>query len=152
MNKTMLAVVMLTLLIGFGCLSQQSQTSKISFVPEVKGCAASNTSEANATKSFGKEREPEIKIEKNGVIYSRAISHLCCRTVKLEYKIEDSTINIYEIWNGIGCKCICFSEIAGKLENLPAGKYTINVYETGTKPDGKPMEEKLIISKDVSIS
>ena len=157
MNKLMMVVVIALALIGVGCLSQlqpsqlQSQSlQKISFLPEVKGCAANGS--AKATKSFGKEKEAEIKVEKNGIIYSRAISHLCCRKVRLDYKIEGSDINIYEVWSGIGCKCICFSEISARLENLSAGKYTVRVFETGVKPDGKPMEDKLIISKEVTVS
>jgi hypothetical protein len=108
-----------------------------------------------ATKAFGigEQQEPRIDVNISRITYSRAINHLCCRKVEIEEKVRGSTINIYEVWSGIGCKCMCFSEIGAMLEDVPQGVYTVNVYEKGTVPgDGsEPMEERLIVSEQVVI-
>ena len=130
-----------------------SNLQNIILLPLVKGCA--ETDKGMTTKSFGEraEQEPKIEIVGNQIIYSRALNHLCCRKAEIEKETEYSIINIYEVWSGVGCKCMCFSEIEAKLENVPPGRYTVNVYEKGVKPGGgnKPMEEKLIISKEVTV-
>lgn len=69
----------------------------------------------------------------------------------MKKEIVGSAINIYEVWSGASCRCICFSEIGATLENLPAGTYTVSVYEKGTKPDGSAMEQVLIISKEIRL-
>ncbi len=125
----------------------------ITFLPIVKGCA--ETDKNQVTKSFSNrvEQPPTIKVVDNQIIYSRKINHLCCRKVKLDKQIQNSTINIYEIWSGIGCKCICFSDIKATLGNVPKGTYKVNVYEKGTEPgdSNTPMNQKLIISQQISI-
>jgi hypothetical protein len=128
---------------------QQTQSQNFILFPSVKGCA--ETESGMSTKALGQtEREPKIEVDGNEILYSRAINHLCCRKVEIEKEIENS-INIYEVWSGIGCKCICFSEIEARIKNVPPGNYTVNVYEKGTEPGGEPMEQKLIISKNVVI-
>ena len=132
--------------------SSNSQDVIFSFL--VKGCA--ETDSGMAVKSSGEgeiiEQEPEIEIIGGKIIYSRAINHLCCRKAEIEKEIGESTINIYEVWSGLGCKCICFSEIEAEIENLPSETYTINVYEKGTDPTTQePMEEKLIISRAIDL-
>ena len=120
----------------------------------VEGCA--ETEEGMATKSVGEEdeQEPKIEVTGNKIKYSRAINHLCCRKAEISKEASNSIINIYEYWTGIGCKCMCFSEIETTLSNVPVGNYTVNVYEKGIKPGGnnEPMEQKLIISQEVEIS
>lgn len=118
----------------------------------VKGCA--ETDKGMATKAFGEgiEQKPKIEVNGNEVLYSRAINHLCCRKAEIEKEIQNSVINIYEVWSGIGCKCMCFSEIGAKLSNVPSGTYAVNIYEKGTKPGSEePMEQKLIISQNIVV-
>jgi len=117
----------------------------------VKGCA--ETESSTATKSSGTEKEPKIEMVGNKIIYSRAINNQCCRQAVMEKETKDNTINIYEVWSGVGCKCICFSEIEATIDNIPEGHYAVNVYEKGIKPgdNNEPMEQKLIIAKEVDV-
>ena len=128
------------------------EEENITLLSSVKGCA--ETEKGTTTKSVGveTEKEPTIEVNGNNVVYSRALNHLCCRKAEIEKEIGDFTINIYEVWSGVGCKCICFSEIEAKLKNIPSGTYKVNVYEKGTQPDGdEPMEQTLIISEDITV-
>ncbi|MEM7826856.1 MAG: hypothetical protein QXQ40_01380 [Candidatus Aenigmatarchaeota archaeon] len=157
-NKIILPLVLAVIAVGVAgiywqILTQSATPSNLQNIilsPLVKGCA--ETGEEIASKSLVEEQEPKIDVNGNEVLYLRAINHLCCRKVEIEKEIRNSVINIYEVWSGIGCRCICFSEIGAKLQNVPPGSYTINVYEKGTKPEIKePMEQKLIISKDIIV-
>jgi hypothetical protein len=116
----------------------------------VKGCA--ETDKGMETRGADEtERAPSITISGNQINYSRAINHQCCRKAVIEKEISGSAINIFEVWSGEGCRCICFSEIEATLENIPAGHYAVNVYEKGTKPDGTSMEQATIISKEIDV-
>ena len=129
-----------------------SNLQNIVLSPSVKGCA--ETDNSMTTKSIGGEaaQEPKIEVIGNEIKYSRATNHLCCRKAEIEKETGGSVINIYEVWSGIGCKCICFSELAAKLQNVPSGTYTVNVYERGTQPGSEePMEQKLIISQSIVV-
>ena len=120
------------------------------FLPTIRGCAQREHGIAPRG-SLIEEIESTITVEKNRIEYSRTLRHLCCRMVRLYRVFEGWTINIYENWSGLGCRCMCYSEISARIENLPEGTYTVNVYEKGISPDGNLMEEKLIISKYVTI-
>jgi len=122
----------------------------VSFSSIIRGCAQRERGMAPRG-SFNEEKEPSITIEENKVEYSRALNHLCCRMVIVDRKLEGWTINIYENWSGLGCRCMCYSEISARIENLPDGVYTVNVYESGINPDGSRMKEKLIISDLVTV-
>ncbi|MCD6557673.1 MAG: hypothetical protein J7K31_01420 [Candidatus Aenigmarchaeota archaeon] len=160
-NKIILPLVLVVLIVGIvGIYFWKTPTQpttppnlqNIILLPSVKGCA--ETDKGMATKAFGEgtEQEPKIEVSGNEIIYSRAINHLCCRKAEIEKETKDSVINIYEVWSGIGCKCICFSEIEAKLQNVPLGTYVVNVYEKGTQPGNEgPMEQKLIISQNVVV-
>jgi len=132
---------------------QSSNLQNIILLPLIKGCAETDSGMTTKTFVNGTEQEPKIEVIGNEIIYSSALNHLCCRKVEIEKGTSDSVINIYEVWTGIGCKCICFSEIEAKIKNVPPGTYMINVYEKGIKPGGtnEPMEEKLIISEQVTV-
>lgn len=153
----MLTLIFIVIIIGIiGIYFFQNQKNiiysnqNIAFSYSVKGCA--ETDRGMATKSINIEKEPNIEVFGNEIRYSRSINHLCCRKVEIYKEIENSVINIYEVWSGVGCRCICFSEIEAKLQNVPVGDYNINVYEKGTKPGSNElMEQKLIISKNITI-
>ena len=120
--------------------------------PLIKGCAETDKGMAIKAPVERIEQEPKIKVNGNEILYLRFINHLCCRKAEIEKETQNSVINIYEVWSGIGCKCMCFSKIKAKLSNVPSGTYTINVYEKGTKPGGEePMEQKLIISQNIVV-
>lgn len=129
------------------------QAQESLFRPLVKGCAETDEGQAAKTRIAGGEHEAEITAGEGSIEYSRAISHLCCRQAELEKETEGFKINIYENWSGIGCRCMCFSEIGANLENLPAGEYEVSVYERGIEPgeEEKPMEERLIISENIAV-
>ncbi len=131
---------------------EEETEENITLSSSVKGCA--ETEKGTTAKSVGKEteKEPTIEVNGNNIVYSRALNHLCCRKAEIEKEIGDFTIDIYEVWSGVGCKCICFSEIEAKLKNIPSGTYKVNVYEKGTQPDSdEPMEQTLIISDEITI-
>jgi hypothetical protein len=123
----------------------------MALVPSVRGCAQAEGGSATKGGADGEEKEPALEVVGHTIRYSRSIHHLCCRTVEFNFTVKGPDIAVYEIWSGMGCKCICFSDIAASLESVPAGFYLVRVYESGTSPDGEPMEEKLLISKGVSV-
>ncbi len=123
------------------------------FIQSVKGCAETENGTATRGLGIGKEEPPKVEVVNNSIIYSRAINHLCCRKVSLEYEMNKSNVNIYEVWSGSGCKCICFSKINATVKGLNPGSYLVNVYETGTKPGtNEPMKQKLVTSEQVTIA
>jgi hypothetical protein len=100
----------------------------------------------------GAEQGPGIGLDGAVITYSRATSHLCCRKVEITKEAVKHAINIYEIWSGMGCRCMCFSEITAELRDVPPGTYTVNVYAKGTEPlSGAPMEQVLIISREITV-
>lgn len=138
--------VIITYLISSLAITNQSS---VTFTSVVQGCGVTG----NSTKFFGKERKAKIRVVNDEIVYSRALSHLCCRKVRIKHDIKGNIINIFEIWNGTACRCICFTNITARIENLPKGEYVVNVYKTGVKADGKTlMRKELIISKKVKIS
>jgi len=142
-------VAVIAILVGVYILVSPPQTGNYSiiFSPLVKGCA--QTDKGTASRATGLEQEPKIEVNGNSIKYSRAIEHQCCRKVELQKEINGSAINIFEVWSGQGCRCMCFSEIEAELKNIPSGSYTVNVYEKGAFPDGKPMEQKLVITQKI---
>jgi hypothetical protein len=162
--KFLLIVIILAVIVGGGALwyakkpeqpyqpvvIQKTEKNKITLSSSIKGCAESDRGMAT-TYGEEKEQEPKIEVTGNEIDYSRAINHTCCRKVDMQKEITGSSINIFEVWSGSGCYCMCFSNIGAKLTNIPVGHYTVNVYEKGTQPGGnnEPMEQKLIISQSV---
>ena len=150
---SILFVIAITLAgIYFWNKQDNTTSSDLVLTSLIKGCAETDK---GMTRKSGKdvEKEPNIEVNGNEILYSRAINHLCCRKVEIQKETIESTINIFEEWSGIGCRCICFSEIEATVSNIPTGLYIVNVYEKGTEPDGsnEPMEQKLIISKEIVI-
>jgi hypothetical protein len=122
----------------------------VEFSCSVRGCA--ETENGLATRGADEaERGPSIMISGNQVTYSRAINHLCCRKAVIQKDISPGRIDIYEVWSGLGCRCMCFSEMEATVKGLPAGRYSVNVYEQGTTPEGNPMERSVVVSRDVWI-
>ena len=159
-SKIIIPLIFLFVIIGAaGIYSLQapaqpatSDLQGIILYPSVKGCAETDQGKETRSLSGGTVIEPEISVNGNEVLYSRAINHLCCRKAEIEKETDNSVINIYEVWSGIGCKCICFSEIEAKLQNIPSGTYTVNVYEKGTQAASEePMDQTLIISQNIVI-
>jgi len=125
-------------------------SENVIFSSTIKGCAQRESGMAPRGDLI-EDVEPTITLEENKIKYSRILTHLCCRMVRLDRIMGGWTINIYENWSGPGCRCMCSSEISVKIENLQRGTYTVNVYEKGVNTDGSLMEEKLIISKYVTV-
>lgn len=161
MNKkiiipSVLAVLVFALICFYGWHKPLSgaipNIQDITLSPLVKGCAETDKGTAAKSIGIGEGQKPKIETDGNQIIYSRAINHLCCRKAEFEKETETSVINIYEVWSGIGCKCMCFSEIKATLNNIPSGSYAVNVYEKGTEPGSdEPMEQKLIITQNIEV-
>ncbi len=121
-------------------------------VSAVRGCAQTDRSVTTKGGTDGEEKEPAVEVVGPTIRYSRSIPHQCCRFVTFNFTFTGYNISIYEVWSGDGCKCMCFSDIAASLESVPAGNYLVRVYESGTLPgSGGPMEEKMLISKEISV-
>ncbi len=123
----------------------------VAFLSSVKGCAKNGDDETTRSKSEMIEQAPQIIANVNSVSYSRATNHLCCRTAQMNYSISGKEISVYEIWGGIGCRCMCSSTLGAEIGNLGAGKYNVLVYGIGTNPEGGEMEKTLITSGQVEI-
>jgi len=120
--------------------------------PTVKGCAETDQGMASRAAGGENEQEPAIEVIGNTVCYTRALQHQCCRKVEFEHEIQGTEITLYEVWSGEGCRCECFSEIQADLEFVPSGDYLVRVYERSTQPgSSEPMEEKLLISVEISV-
>ena len=117
----------------------------------MRGCAESENGLGNRGPQDD-DRGPGLLLSGNQLVYYRAVNHLCCRKADVRSEISGFQIDIYEVWNGQGCRCTCFSEIEAGIDRLPPGRYTINVYETGTKTDGDPMEKTTVLTKEFFIT
>ena len=165
MSKLIIAIIIIVIIVALGYGIYQFLKPTSSFPKStstaanemvlsslVKGCAETDKGMATNSLSEGTEQEPKIKVSGNQIKYSRAINHACCRKAEIQKEIVSSTINIFEDWSGIGCKCMCFSEIEATLSKVPSGSYVVNVYEKGTKPGSdEQMEQKLIITRNISV-
>lgn len=148
-NKKMITVIAIAtfiIIIYFGTENFMHETASMPFSYEIKGCA--ETDKGTASRAIGDEKDPSISVSGNSVLYNRAITHLCCRKAEMNYDANADTINIYEVWSGNGCRCVCFSEIDSEVKNVSKGKYIVNVYETGTDV---PINETLLISEQIMI-
>jgi len=142
------SVLFLTILSG--CASLSAPEPRLS--PLVKGCAETDLGMQSRAPGDEDEQGPAIEVLGNTIRYTRAIEHQCCRMVQFEQTIQGANISLYEVWSGEGCRCECFSEVQADLEFFPSGDYLVRVYETGTQPgSSEPMEQKLLISAEVSI-
>ncbi len=120
------------------------ELKNIVFTPSVKGCA--EKIQELQVRGVGKEEPPTINVTDRSILYYRAISHQCCKMVELTKEIGLEKIVIYENWTGEGCRCICYSEISAKIDNLEPGTYMVYVIKKeANQPDLQ------IISKQVTI-
>jgi hypothetical protein len=156
MNKNyLLLLAMEVLSVSLICaymLSTQkppSPVAPIDFSSSVKGCA--ENASGMEVRGWESERGPTVVVCGNQVMYSRAINRQCCRKAVVEHDVFAYTISIFETWSGEGCRCMCFSEIDVTVSDLPPGRYMVNIYERGTKPNGEPMEQTTVLSQEVKI-
>ena len=117
----------------------------------VKGCADSENG-IETRGPLNDDRGPGVVLSGNSLVYYRAVNHLCCRKAEARVEFSGFEIDLYEVWSGQGCRCTCFSEIIAGVDRFPPGRYTLNVYETGTKADGEPMEKATILTKEFFIT
>ncbi len=149
MNKnfavTLAISVCLIIFIGIYISNTQDKadTSKIIFTSTVSGCAETNKGMVES-RDINTDTPPKIDFEGNEIVYTRSPRHLCCRKSELKYEFKENVINLYEVWSGKGCKCMCSSNIKATIGNLLPGAYTVNVYESGTEPSGTEQNNKLI--------
>jgi hypothetical protein len=161
MSKTTIGIIIIVIIVvsGYGIFrlltpkSAPTALNKIAFSSLIRGCAETDKGMATRSSGEGTEQEPKIEINGNQIKYSRAINHMCCRKAEIQNEIINSTINIFENWSGIGCRCMCFSEIEAAVNDVPPGSYIVNVYEKGIQPgdNNRPMEQKLIITQEAGV-
>jgi len=97
--------------------------------------------------------ENSIKAEGDSIIYTRYVSHGCCRKVKVNTEKKGNVITITEFWWGQICKCMCSSDVKAVIRHLPNGFYQVYALETGTDPfDDKPTKgSDTLMSQQVTI-
>ncbi len=160
--------VVLVLLIAFsGCIQEREPEPSLSpfenmvFEPLVKGCAETEHGMASKGQGFV-ESEPGLKAEGNALVYSRAVSHLCCRKATISKALDNGlrgydlpsetpSIVVFEDWSGPGCKCVCSSELEAKFENLPKGPYNVKVVSRGFDPESGENFEEVLLEETVSV-
>jgi hypothetical protein len=131
-----------------------SPLAAVIFEPLVKGCA--ETEQGMASRGFGfVESGPSLSVEGSTLVYSRSASHLCCRKAVISRELIEGSgmdsVLIYETWSGPGCRCICDSELAAKLENLPDGTYNVKVVSRGFDPESGGEFEEVLLEELVSV-
>ncbi len=132
--------------INAGAESQPGTDATIRATWQVTGCAekaAVTKSPATGNYQEFPERKgvlyPAIRVEGDSITYTRDVTHLCCRQVKVSTQREQQTITITEYWFRPGCKCRCSSTVSAVIHGLPKGEYQLYAIETGTDPlDDQP--------------
>ncbi len=155
LGASMIVALAFAMLLISGCVEPilpgpQDVVKPVNFVPIVTGCAETLVGTAVRGAEF-ESREITLKVGGNGIVYDRALSHLCCRKVDVSFERNDKEITIYETWQGAGCRCSCFSETGASIENLPNGDYDVKVIERGTNPNGTPRRENIILNVSVNV-
>lgn len=115
----------------------------------VKGCAEAATRADTKFPSSGDFMDiPDLSApdaegiigDADSIVYTRNVSHLCCRQVNVSLERKENTITITEYWQRPGCKCKCNSTVKAVIRQLPKGVYRVIAVETGTDPvDDKPV-------------
>ncbi|MBD3311894.1 hypothetical protein GF352_00310 [archaeon] len=150
--KTLLLIITLFVIALIFSPLVSSVNGRVVFNYNITGCA--ETINGTTTRSrMPDNTSPSITV-KNGVLeYYRATSHLCARKAVVEHEINKSIITLYEVWTGLGARCICFSEINASIKGLTNGNYLVNVYETGVKPgSNESMTPRLLVTETINIS
>jgi len=114
----------------------------------ITGCA--ETLEGTATRSIIQEVNPSIKLINDSITYERGAVHLCCRQAIMNYTINNNIINLYEEWNGPGCRCQCYTDLKATIKNINHGTYVVNVYKTGNATSGEAITPLLLITETVT--
>lgn len=130
-----------------------------SFVPEIQGCAQKENSttpevsdSANSrSPGFGEEKPPLVEMNGTTLVYSRALNHNCCMGLSLSSEVNGNEIKFYETWTGKTCRCVCFSEVGGRLENLPVGTYAIRIIQKGSPEGLEPAGDILLYSGEAQM-
>ena len=114
----------------------------------VRGCAEiaiKGAAEFPSKGRYGENKGLEIPGENgihsggDSIVYTRYVSHGCCRKVRVNTERQGQVINITEFWWGRICKCMCSSDVKAVIRQLPKGEYQVYAVETGTDPvDDKP--------------
>ena len=141
---------------------QQSDTGKDSLLIstwQVKGCAEAATRADTKFPSSGDFTDlPDLATsgtdglsgDADSIVYTRNVSHLCCRQVEVSLERRENTITITEYWHRQGCKCKCSSLVRAVVRQLPKGDYRVIAVETGTDPvDDKPSGGKDTVMNQV---
>lgn len=112
----------------------------------ITGCASEKEVKLNEKAADEGPFLPEeltVTVKGDSILYSRIVTHLCCRKVKLSTEIKESSITITEYWYRHGCKCKCNSTINAIVDKLIKGNYNIRIIETGTDPfNDQPVQIK----------
>lgn len=141
---------------------QQSEAGKDSSLIsswQVKGCAEAATRADTKFPASGDFKDlPDLSASgtdgivanADSIVYTRNVSHLCCRQVKLSLERNENIITITEYWHHQGCKCKCNSTVRAVVRHLPKGDYRVIAVETGTDPvDDKPTAGKDTVMNQV---
>jgi hypothetical protein len=78
-----------------------------------------------------------IEVQGNNLVFSHALSYVCCAELRLESQLENNAIAITEINDGDYCRCTCDYSISASFGPLAPGTYDLKVYgiEYGSQED-----------------
>jgi len=138
---------------GAAVLPSDAWASAVSFSFGMEGCLGGNVGEGDGGAKRGggeNERPAEIALSGNFVVYSRSLSHNCCRNATVGHEETvgadgSRRIDFLERWAGEDCRCMCFSKISASVGNLLPGNYTVNAWEK------KDNSTKLLASANVTV-
>ncbi len=126
---------------------------------QVKGCAEKAVRAAGKFPESGADTDyPDlpspgtdgIKAEGDSMVYTRYVTHLCCREVKVSIQRIKNSITVTEYWHRPGCKCHCSSTVRAVVHQLAPGTYQVVGIETGTDPvDDRPYAGKDTVLQQV---
>jgi hypothetical protein len=153
--KKLLWVVIIPLLLaacgGGQSNGNQPDLSAVVLSTGVQGCAAPQRG-AGSQPGQGDERPPALAVRDGNLVYTRATNHLCCRSVTFEWAAAGRALTLYEVWGGVGCRCMCYSELEAQLSRLPAGEYTVQVALKGVDADGEtPLAPETLLEQTINI-
>lgn len=120
---------------------------------QITGCAGGDERKSRTPEKVFNNKslvaeDPELTVQGDSIIYTRSVTHLCCRKLKVSVEQKDNVITLTEYWYHQGCKCRCSSTVNAVIKKLAKGNYTFHMIEGGTDP----FNDKEILQKDITWS
>lgn len=76
----------------------------------------------------GAATEVSVQTNNRKISFSHKLRYLCCAEIALESQVQDNTIVVTEINQGMGCRCGCDYSVDASVGPLKPGTYQLRVY------------------------